>query len=891
MSNIKYSRGSEWRKWDLHIHSQHSKEKRARLSVEEIFKKAIQNNIEVIAITDHSNVNGLDGAWKFWEEENIKINGKTKKISDLINFLPAVELKSAKGKRGVHFIAVFPKKIKKKRVNKKYLEQEFLAKVDCSENDIRKSGRGSYKKGLLNHCVPFEKTVEQIRELGGIVIIHAGTKSGGIEKEMAHAKNNASDYEILNSLGPEKEKLMKKYVDICEIPSWDKKNQIEAKFYLKKFGKSTILSSDSHENFKGKKFTWIKADPTFEGLKQIIYEPEYRVHIGQSKPTNPTNFISSFELEVPNGAKVKTSTSEKQDEFILAGCNTTKLLSPYFNCFIGGRGVGKSTLLSLMGLHSNNVKEAEVFWREQVTPDNFDPETILMVDGCNDYEYIGQGQINSIASDVKKLTSYIYSRIKQNEGQALLEKEAALEELLKKLENEVKAFSEKMEIEGKVKELNTRKEILDKVAKLDEDEELQKKKKKLKEAIQKLKEITRGKEVFSNLRGELQNILERSNPLINDGNEEEDGSIGNGSYYEEAVVAIVRSISDAMEKIKDADLEKQKRSEEEIRNKVDKLQEEYEKLLEKKGISREDIKERSEAPSLIREVEGKLITLKAQLKKLENDISTDYIKKLNKVAKSYEKIIDNSIETVGNLLDKERGTESSLEEICIEHKFNRKTVWDDIATEFYERYEHFLERGLADNVRLLIQKEEIRKLLQDKINSKDLLDRLDHEISDSADFLKQCFKEAYAIEIFSRIRDKHLYNKIRYKELEITYDGEPLGKRSFGERATTALIVLLLFGNKPVIIDEPEAHLDSRLIADYLVELLKRIKSKRQVIFATHNANFVINGDAEQVYILNIENGRTKFTQTSIENLKHRETLLNLEGGKEAFDKRGNKYS
>ena len=105
------------------------------------------------------------------------------------------------------------------------------------------------------------------------------------------------------------------------------------------------------------------------------------------------------------------------------------------------------------------------------------------------------------------------------------------------------------------------------------------------------------------------------------------------------------------------------------------------------------------------------------------------------------------------------------------------------------------------------------------------------------------------------------------------------------------MVILLLFGNYPLIIDEPEAHLDSSLIANYLVPLLKKKKTNRQIIFATHNANFVVNGDAEKIFILNNETGLTEITESTIENLNHRDELLKLEGGREAFKKRGEKLN
>jgi predicted ATP-dependent endonuclease of OLD family len=98
-------------------------------------------------------------------------------------------------------------------------------------------------------------------------------------------------------------------------------------------------------------------------------------------------------------------------------------------------------------------------------------------------------------------------------------------------------------------------------------------------------------------------------------------------------------------------------------------------------------------------------------------------------------------------------------------------------------------------------------------------------------------------------------------------------------------------GNMPIIIDEPEAHLDSSLIAKYLVNLVKQRKQHRQIIFATHNANFVINGDADLVYCMHMGDDHiTRATPTTIENLSHRELLLALEGGEMAFQQRERRY-
>ena len=101
------NRGSEWRKWDLHLHSKYSRESRTKMEISDIFINAIKNNISMISITDHSNFDALDEVWDVYENGTFS-EGKFK---DFIEFLPGIEVKTDKGKKGVHLISIFPKRI------------------------------------------------------------------------------------------------------------------------------------------------------------------------------------------------------------------------------------------------------------------------------------------------------------------------------------------------------------------------------------------------------------------------------------------------------------------------------------------------------------------------------------------------------------------------------------------------------------------------------------------------------------------------------------------------------------------------------------------------------------------------------------------------------------
>jgi len=81
--------------------------------------------------------------------------------------------------------------------------------------------------------------------------------------------------------------------------------------------------------------------------------------------------------------------------------------------------------------------------------------------------------------------------------------------------------------------------------------------------------------------------------------------------------------------------------------------------------------------------------------------------------------------------------------------------------------------------------------------------------------------------------------------LKIADDYQPFEKLSIGQRCTAILLTLMVEGNSPLIIDQPEDDLDNTIVCEGLVKNLWNLKGKRQIIFATHNANIPVLGDAD----------------------------------------------
>lgn len=130
----------------------------------------------------------------------------------------------------------------------------------------------------------------------------------------------------------------------------------------------------------------------------------------------------------------------------------------------------------------------------------------------------------------------------------------------------------------------------------------------------------------------------------------------------------------------------------------------------------------------------------------------------------------------------------------------------------------------------------------------------------------------------------------------IDYEGVDIRKLSPGTRGIVLLLLYLALDDaddRPLIIDQPEENLDPKSVFDELVELFVAAKNTRQVIMVTHNANLVVNTDADQV-IVAFAGAHTpgqlppiRYIVGGLESAKMRQHVCDiLEGGERAFKER-----
>nr|WP_322791109.1 AAA family ATPase [Mesorhizobium tianshanense] len=133
-------------------------------------------------------------------------------------------------------------------------------------------------------------------------------------------------------------------------------------------------------------------------------------------------------------------------------------------------------------------------------------------------------------------------------------------------------------------------------------------------------------------------------------------------------------------------------------------------------------------------------------------------------------------------------------------------------------------------------------------------------------------------------------------EYSIDYEGTDITKLSPGTRGIVLLLLYLALDesdHRPLIIDQPEENLDPKSIFDELVTLFMAAKIKRQVIMVTHNANLVINTDADQIIVANAgphgpgELPPITYVSGGMDDAYMRQHVCDiLEGGEEAFKER-----
>ena len=144
--------------------------------------------------------------------------------------------------------------------------------------------------------------------------------------------------------------------------------------------------------------------------------------------------------------------------------------------------------------------------------------------------------------------------------------------------------------------------------------------------------------------------------------------------------------------------------------------------------------------------------------------------------------------------------------------------------------------------------------------------------------LEEKLREQYAELLAYQVKNK----------VEIYYHDKLLKQHSIGQRASALILFILTQDNNDVIfIDQPEDDLDNKVIYDEVISAIVKKKTNIQFVFATHNANIPVLGDAERILVVDYQDTKIDVSQGNIDlGSTHEQIVDIMEGGKEAFARR-----
>jgi ABC-type lipoprotein export system ATPase subunit len=927
-----YPRGSEWRKWDLHVHTpfsylnnQYGNPENSDtwdMYVKRLFEKAIEKNIAVIGITDYFIIDG----YKKIKNEYLANESKLRSLFDNdeaklqaiknILVLPNIEFRLNKlvGNQSINFHVIFSNGVNIDDIEGNFLNEikfvyEGSPQTEDEERTLNKqnltilgrklkqqhsnfTSKSDIEVGMMNVVVNDEAIVKilsnkkSIFEGKYLLFIPA-------DEDLSDISWNGQDHQTRKVLIQKCDGLFASNPNTIQWALGYRhqgENRIEQiNNFVNEFKslKPCVWGSDAHSFNRlfepdQNRYTWIKADPTFEGLKQIIYEPEERVTIQENNPEydfdKPTfSKISITQpLEVFNDEKVKFDKTELP-------------LNKNLVTIIGGRGTGKSIMLNYI---ANTLKKEILAYKRKENPagfkgsDNFivecqknnipNPEIITFNakdKGDLDLIFIEQGKLKNtsdyrmLAAEIKKLL-----RIETLQFDEKLDKE--ISELLddvKKLKEWFEYKNEKGEKSNDRKFNESKKQEAENLLKTITTED---NKKNIDIYTSNIKTIKNCENILTTLNGiksSLAKFQANTNNTINNINSDIEKEINDLSIPKidfESQCSAIRNIEEKVTEV----IKNKKKENSEIKNE-----------FEKQGYK------------------GDLETLLWSAEKYQKDIQDAELKL--KEIEERERQLNERIQQRNNLVDK-------LKEEYERQKNEIDGEWNNLLNRFSEEQRKVMSKILERreisingivNFDLKKFDEKLREYLDLRIYknlSKDLgISSLDDYWKFINEELKN-FIEGEKAETIKKDLGNLCFNLQERKDYlcvvpEIRFMNKTLDQLSVGQRGTLYLLLQLATNafSSPLMFDQPEDDLDNEFITTELVGLFKELKRYRQIIISTHNANLVVTADAEQVIVANNNDETLSYFSGSLENKDIVEKVCTiLEGGKTAFENRRNKY-
>lgn len=946
-----YAVGSEWRRWDLHVHTPASLVNvhygGGGVDEWEAFLKDLETlpeDLKVIGICDYWSIEGYQKVMEYRKAGGLK---------KLERILPTVELRlrmfaGARDLNKINMHVIFSDEIPPE-----IIQEQFLNQLECgcmpqpeldgktlsgyvTKNYMEKLGEeiiactpvgkrdqeSAVKVGFANACVD-DASVYHLLEKSPY--FNNGQKPRQYLTAIGRNEWNNMNW---NGQGVLAKKTIANKADLmlCASDTTDVVREDRQKLEEDGVNSRLLHCSDAHYgttssqlNRLGHSFTWIKADPTFDGLRQVVFDYDDRVCICDHNPLqeHPRQYFSKIALPATTALRDKETGQEVGFE------NADIPLNPYLVTVIGGRGSGKSLLLRALGsccIGSETELVAEQRLLDECTlsltlhKSSTDEQVMTSGEpGHVDYLYVGQGDVKAAVESPMALSSSLnqllgiqnssIGAIADSNVMPVLESVSLLKQMSWVMDDaghevDARGYHVKLrsDAEGRLQsqETSDTKELVAELsAKRDQVQ-------KTDLAMSRLQSLSkRTVELEQEVNDEILQISSISAP---------------GSAIPNVDLKEVRAFLTEWE----ASCEKESET---LHARIIEVESKFANL----GITadpQEALKRIEQHQTTIRECDTaleKLGTAETEMQRLWTSLSEFSISLSQEIASKTAEIAG----AWQGVKEGKSGWDTEQKETVTRllTGIEVQGTVDFSASAFYSLILECLNKGKFRRLGGQTQEDRVRASLQ--VNG---LDDYIALIANSPRIVPSEGDQAIPLSEFVTHREYFntggideflktlLTSEYRDKYLKVIptvrYGGKSLGALSVGQRGTVYVVIKLAtstFGI-PLVYDQPEDDLDNKFISLDLVPLIRSIKRYRQIIMVTHNANLVVNTDAEQVIVANnaavggsehvsymtgsIENtNSTTETISGVVQLGIREQACAiLEGGEKAFKQRERRY-
>lgn len=927
----KYPKGSQWRLWDLHVHTPCSRMGNAFSGMEwDEYVNALESasersGIAVIGVTDYMSIDGY---------EKLVIAKKDGRLKNVHLLIPNVEFRimpqTRDGKALNLHLLIDPSdpdhiaKIKRSLKNLKFIYKG--ERYGCSRNELIEFAR-KQKSDFENDDHAYRFGIEQFKpdrtDLKKWLEEEAWLRSNCLIG-IANGKDGISGLPLDGFAAIRDEMLC-----LCDFVFsgnprdrehyLGKKSEVTAEDIISQYGslKPCIHGSDAHEIEKlfqpdNERFCWIKSDPTFQGLRQILWEPEDRVHIGAvpPQPTDKSQLIRRISFS--NTKNWFTQKNVEQNAGLVA--------------VIGEKGAGKTAIAELAAFAAGvpwDKKSQSSFITKgrphlsdvkvQLKWGNGSTTSAILVDkphlvSLPLVRYLSQDFVERLCSSdyeghelQKAIEDVVFTRLNeiQKEGYSSFSelrkaREAAssmrrekfrgeiatlnkeIERLYQTISQRQSKVDSKKEVEKQIEDLN--KQLPDATQFIDQEmfEQLQEQQnllagieKNIATKTRLRREIEDVKQTYGLLKSKVESEVKEIQGKLREVGIEEDLIKRMPPIWDGTVDL---SLNSKLQTI-DSDITKLKGSEpEDTESKNDgtnsktilAVTKSITELKEKVSKDEERRKRLLDLQKQISERKGTVERLEMEIKNLDTRVKKLLSKKQSQLLEIYLEFFSALKDDEAGLRDLYIPIQHAIEDLGMDKKFEIFVGYQIDFRAWLENVGRFFDRRHAgvDEKKL-----EIERFVESSLVPAWKKGEIEEIRAQFEKFVKLFDAESF-LEKFASLKTSlvELYDwmystdhislnyKIRYNETELEY-------LSPGTRGIALLVLYLLMDEddtRPLIIDQPEGNLDNSSVYDQLVPYIRKAKKRRQIILVTHNPNLVVATDAEQVIIATAERSNSQ---------------------------------